>query len=65
MMAGPAKAEALLGRLRSDGVPAEALSRVHTPVGLPIGSQTAAEIAVIITAVLIHHRRLQDGTVSG
>jgi xanthine dehydrogenase accessory factor len=65
MMASPAKAAALLGRLQADGVAAEALSRVHAPVGLPIGSQTAAEIAVSIAAELIHHRRLKEGVVHG
>ena len=37
---------------------AEALDRVYAPVGLDIGSQTVAEIAVSIAAELVAHRNL-------
>ncbi len=40
------------------GVPAEALARVHAPLGLDIGSQTVPEIAVSIVAELIACRNL-------
>ena len=40
------------------GVSAEALGRVHAPLGLDIGSQTVPEIAVSIVAELIAHRNL-------
>ena len=40
------------------GVPAEALARVHAPLGFDIGSQTVPEIAVSIVAELIACRNL-------
>ena len=40
------------------GVSAEALAKVHAPLGLPIGSQTVPEIAVSIVAELIKWRNL-------
>jgi xanthine dehydrogenase accessory factor len=39
-------------------IPEEALRRVHAPLGLHIGSQTVAEIAVSIVAELIAQRNL-------
>ena len=40
------------------GIPEEALTRVHAPLGFDIGSQTVAEIAVSIVAELIACRNL-------
>src|SRR5439155_9766920 len=40
------------------GMPEEALTRVHAPLGFDIGSQTVAEIAVSIVAELIARRNL-------
>jgi xanthine dehydrogenase accessory factor len=39
------------------GVPAEALKRVHSPIGLDIGAETPQEIAVSIIAQIIQHYR--------
>ena len=47
----------LLGLLREEGFDAEKLSAIHTPIGLKIGAETPAEIAVSICAELISHRR--------
>jgi xanthine dehydrogenase accessory factor len=44
--------------LLARGVPAEALARVHAPLGFEIGSQTVTEIAVSIVAELIACRNL-------
>jgi xanthine dehydrogenase accessory factor len=44
--------------LRGQGVPEEALERVSAPVGLDIGSESVAEIAVSIVAELIARRNL-------
>jgi xanthine dehydrogenase accessory factor len=44
--------------LMARGVSAEALARIHAPLGLEIGSQTVAEIAVSIVAELIAYRNL-------
>ncbi len=50
------KAEFTFQRLREDGYPDADLARVHTPVGLPIGAETPAEIAISVAAELIAHR---------
>ncbi len=39
------------------GIAAEKLQRVHAPIGLPIGAETPAEIAVCIMAEVINQRR--------
>ncbi len=44
--------------LLKEGISAEALRRVHAPLGFEIGSQTVPEIAVSIVAELIAHRNL-------
>jgi xanthine dehydrogenase accessory factor len=46
--------------LTEKGHTAEALSRVHAPVGLAIGARTAEEIAISIVAQLISVRRNSD-----
>jgi xanthine dehydrogenase accessory factor len=52
------KIKLIFDDLRAKGIPQEALSRVHAPLGLDIGSQTVSEIAVSIVAELIAHRNL-------
>jgi xanthine dehydrogenase accessory factor len=47
--------------LEAKGVPADALARVHAPLGYNIGSQTVPEIAVSIVAELIACRNLGSG----
>jgi xanthine dehydrogenase accessory factor len=44
--------------LIAKGVSRESLSRVHAPLGLPIGSKTVPEIAISIVAELIAWRNL-------
>ncbi len=44
--------------LLARGISAEALARVHAPLGFDIGSQTVPEIAVSIVAELIACRNL-------
>src|SRR5262249_38389014 len=43
--------------LRAAGVPQERLETVHCPVGLDIGAETPAEIAVAIAAQIVSERR--------
>ncbi len=52
-----AKVARIYDALIEEGLPAEALDRVHAPVGLDIGSVTPAEIAISILAELIAVRR--------
>jgi len=46
------------------GVPKDKLNRVHSPIGLSIGAETPAEIAVSIMAQIIQVRRLGDSQTS-
>ena len=51
------KAVALRQHLAADGHPAELIDTVRTPVGVDIGAETPAEIAVSVVAELIAVRR--------
>ncbi|MDQ3798569.1 MAG: XdhC family protein, partial [Acidobacteriota bacterium] len=53
VLGSKAKMATLLKNLRREGFPAEKLDRIHTPIGLPINSQTPEEIAVSIAAEII------------
>jgi hypothetical protein len=49
----------VLDRLRAEGVPEDAIARIHAPVGLDIGAKSPAEIAVSILAQIT--QRLRQG----
>ncbi len=49
------------GWLREAGIGEEAISRIHTPIGLPIGAVTPEEIAVSIAAEMIACRAQRTG----
>jgi xanthine dehydrogenase accessory factor len=53
VLGSKAKMATLMKELRSEGLPAEKLDRIHTPIGLPINSHTPEEIAVSIAAEII------------
>jgi xanthine dehydrogenase accessory factor len=53
MIGSKRKIKLIYEDLLARGVPADALKRVHAPLGLDIGSQTVPEIAVSILAELI------------
>lgn len=53
MMGSRKKVRTVFDNLRSDGIPEEAIARVQAPIGLEIGFETPAEIAVSILAQII------------
>ena len=53
MMGSQAKVKQLLEELQAEGFTPKQLSRLYAPIGLPIASQTPAEIAVSIMAQII------------
>ncbi|MHB8323198.1 MAG: XdhC family protein [Candidatus Dormibacteria bacterium] len=55
------RVRSVLERLRTDGVPAGQLARVHGPVGLDLGGTSPAEIALEIMAELLKWRRQGTG----
>jgi xanthine dehydrogenase accessory factor len=61
MIGSRRRTAAVLQHLLEDGIPKEALDRVHTPIGLDIGAETPGEIAVSIIAEAIMVRRGGDG----
>lgn len=60
-MLGSKRKRAVIWRtLAASGVSPDALARVRSPIGLEIGADTPAEIAVAVVAELIRFRRLGD-----
>ncbi|MBA3631792.1 MAG: XdhC family protein [Acidobacteria bacterium] len=53
VLGSKAKMATLLKNLRKENYSAEKLDKIHTPIGLPINSQTPEEIAVSIAAEII------------
>ncbi len=58
LLGSRAKRATLDRMLADEGVSEEFRARIETPIGLPIGSRTAGEIAVSVVAGLIRRRRL-------
>jgi xanthine dehydrogenase accessory factor len=56
LMASRSKRARIVQALRDDGLDEDALARVHSPIGLAIGAETPAELAVSIVAELIQVR---------
>ncbi|HLM91469.1 MAG TPA: XdhC/CoxI family protein [Thermoplasmata archaeon] len=56
LIASASKREHMYDQLRSRGVTRETLTRIRSPVGLEIGSETPAEIAVSIVAEIVQER---------
>ncbi len=61
MISSESKARAMLSKLRRDKVPEELLLRVVTPIGLDIGAETPAEIAVSTMAEIIMRKKNATG----
>ncbi len=56
VMGSRTKVQLMFQRLREAGYTEEQLARVHAPIGLDIGAETPAEIAVSIVAEILQHR---------
>jgi xanthine dehydrogenase accessory factor len=61
MIGSKRRVSAVLQHLIDDGLDAEAVGRVHTPIGLDIGAETPEEIAVAIMAEVVQVRRGGSG----
>jgi len=61
MIGSRRRARAVLQHLSEEGADAAAIAQVHTPVGLGIGAESPAEIAVSVMAEIILVRRGGDG----
>ena len=61
MISSVAKAKGILSRMKRDGIPDELLRRVVTPIGLDIGAETPAEIAVSTMAEIIMRKNKRSG----
>lgn len=57
LVAGAKRAAGVLAALRADGVPAERIGRIRTPVGLALNAETPEEIALSILAEIVKVRR--------
>jgi xanthine dehydrogenase accessory factor len=57
MIGSKRRVRAVLDHLRLHGIPEERLAAVHAPIGLAIGAETPAEIAVSILAEIVAVRR--------
>ena len=53
LIASSSKREHMFATLRERGVAREALARIRSPVGLPLGAESPAEIAVSIVAEIV------------
>jgi xanthine dehydrogenase accessory factor len=61
MIGSKRRVAAVLQHLMDEGLDAEAVRRVHTPIGLDIGAETPEEIAVAIMAEVVQVRRGGSG----
>lgn len=57
MIGSRRRVRATLERIAEDGVPISELDEVHAPLGVDLGAETPAEIAVSIIAEIIRERR--------
>ena len=61
MVGSRRRVRAALEQLAQDGIPPDRLHEIHTPIGLDIGAETPAEIAVAIAAEIVRARRGRTG----
>jgi xanthine dehydrogenase accessory factor len=60
MIGSRQKASEVFKALRESGISEELISRVHSPIGLPIGGQSPEEIAISIIAEMIKIRNMNE-----
>lgn len=60
MIGSKKKVKEVFERLIDEGIEKKLLEKVHAPIGLDIGSQTPAEIAVSIVAEIVAHKYGKD-----
>ena len=53
LLGSRSKIEKMFDEYRHEGIAEKYLSRIHTPIGIPIKSQTPEEIAISIAAEII------------
>ncbi len=56
MLGSTRRGNAILNLLREEGVAEEQMARIHVPIGLDLGAQTAPEIALAILAEIVAER---------
>jgi xanthine dehydrogenase accessory factor len=61
LVSSPTKARVLFQRLRQSGFPDEAIQRIRAPVGLDIGAESPAEIAISILGEILAVVRRKTG----
>ena len=61
MIGSRRRVRGLLEMLKGEGLDEERLGRICTPIGLPIGAVSPAEIAVSILSQVIEYKRLHGG----
>lgn len=61
MLGSRRRAESVLQMLREDGVAEPSLQRIRTPIGLDLGGQSAAEIALSIVGEIVAVRHGRSG----
>jgi xanthine dehydrogenase accessory factor len=60
MLGSKKKVKTVFANLKAEGVPDEALERIHAPIGIPIATDSPEEIAVSILAEMIDVRRQKN-----
>lgn len=63
MIGSRRRVKAMLAELREEGIPAETLEKLYSPIGLKIGAETPEEIAVCILGEIIKVQREQKDSV--
>jgi xanthine dehydrogenase accessory factor len=61
MIGSKKKVKAIFDNLRAEGISKEQIARCHSPIGLDIGAESPAEIALAIAAEIVRHFREEKG----